>query len=165
MPREVFSDCSEVVAHARPADALLDRLAAAGAAGNLLIGVEAEQLAVAENRLRLLGPARDQILHQYLAGKGIAGRKLPQCARQFILVARKPDAPARGADRSLDETRKTRSLAQLRCGRHDPRRRLRQAEFVEQAAEAGLAVRPAIAVEIRQCEAGARIELLAQARK
>src|SRR3954451_18429224 len=114
MPGEVCSDCSEIGAHGRPAGALLDCLAATGAARDLLIGVEAEQLAVAENCLRFLGPARDQILHQYLAGKDVARRNLSHGARQSILVARKPDAPARGADRSLDDARKTHSLAQLR---------------------------------------------------
>src|SRR3954447_3336529 len=107
MPREMFPDFSEIVAHARPADALLDRLAAAGTAGDLLIRVKAEQLAAAENRLRLLGPACEEILHQHLAAKGLGGVELPQCARQSSLVAHKPDAPARGADRALDHIGKT----------------------------------------------------------
>ena len=65
----------------RPAHALLDRLAAAGAGGDLPIGMKAEQFAAAKHRLRLFGRARDEILHQHLVGERAVGAELPQRAR------------------------------------------------------------------------------------
>ncbi|WGR94990.1 hypothetical protein MTX20_13145 [Bradyrhizobium sp. ISRA435] len=64
VPIEMRADRLEIAADRRPADALLDRLAAADSGGNLPIGMEAEQLAAAKHRLRLLGGTGDEVLHQ-----------------------------------------------------------------------------------------------------
>src|SRR5436309_576893 len=114
MPGEPFSDRRHIRAHVRAAYALLDRLPAPDAGGNLLVSVKTEQFATRKNRLRFPGSACDKILHQHLAGKCISIEAL-QDSRRFALVARKPYAPARGADRSLDDARQPNGIAQLPC--------------------------------------------------
>src|SRR5438128_4469012 len=110
MPGEPFSNRRHM--RARTAHALLDRLPATDAGGNLLVGVKTEQFAVRKNRLRFPGSACNKILHQHLTGKCISIEVL-QDSRRFVLIARKPDAPARGADRSLDDAREMNGIAQL----------------------------------------------------
>ena len=66
------ADLLEEAADQRPAHAFLDRLAAADAGGHLPIGVEADQFAATKYRLRLLGGAGDQVLHQHFVGEAAA---------------------------------------------------------------------------------------------
>src|SRR6266704_5568976 len=121
VPCEFLSDRRKMSAHPRPAHALLDGLSAAGAGGDLPIGMKADQLAAAEHRLCLLGGACDQILHQHLVHEGavctqtlyiqawhIQALRLQvlQHAFEVVVIAHKPDAAAGGADGGLDETRK-----------------------------------------------------------
>jgi hypothetical protein len=150
MPAECLSDLGDVAAQLRSDDALLDRLAAPGAGGDLPIGMKAEQFAAAERGLRLFDRARDEFLHQNFIGERAAGVQLLQRAIQVIAVADEPDAAAGGADRGFDDGRKPDRGAQFAFGCHDPCRRLRQVQSVEQPAEAGLAVRGAITFETRQ---------------
>ena len=100
------ADLFEIGAHGRPAHALLDRLAAADAGGNLPIGMKAEQPALTKHRLRLLGGARDQVLHQHLVGERVAGAEFTQRDFEILRIADEPDAAARGADRGFDYRRK-----------------------------------------------------------
>ena len=78
----------------RPDNALLDRLAAAGAGGDLPIGMKAEQFAAAEHGLRLLDHARDEFLHQHFIGERAAGAQLLQ--RAFQIIARCAQTRCRG---------------------------------------------------------------------
>src|SRR5947199_5823729 len=102
MPGKLLANCFETVAHDGAAHTLLDRLAAADTGGDLTIGIEADQLPPTKYRLRLLGGAGDEILHQHLVGKRLAGAEIAQRAFKVVRVAYKPDAAACGADRILD---------------------------------------------------------------
>ena len=97
----------------------------------LPIGMEADQFAAAKYRLRLLGRAGDQLLHQHLVGKGIRRDKLTHGLVELARIAHEPDAAARGADRGLDHGGKAHRRAQLAFRRHDRRRRLRQSQFAQ----------------------------------
>ena len=165
MPAELLADRLEMRAHHRPAHALLDRLAAADAGGDLPIGMKADQLAAAKHRLRFFGRARDEILHQHFIGERAARVEFVQRAFEISAVAHEPDAAAGGADRGLDDAGKRMASRSSLRGFHDPRRRLRQAELIEQPAEAGLAVRGAVARKIRQRQPDATLETLPHARK
>src|SRR5262249_6726090 len=68
------------------------------------------------------------------------------------------DAAARGAHRGLHHRRKMRRAARLALTLKNARRRLRQVETREQAAEAGLAVRGAVAFKRRQRDGDAALE-------
>ncbi len=92
--------CRDESAQLRPAHALLDRLAAAGAGGDLPVGMKSDQFAAAKHGLRLLGRARDEILHQHLVGERAAGVEIAQRAFELALIAHKPDAAAGGSDRA-----------------------------------------------------------------
>src|SRR5256885_3696992 len=59
---------------------------------------------------------------------------------------------------TLFRSRKSDGLTQLLCRPHDLRRRLRQAQAIEQPAEACLAVRGAIALEAWQRDTGAAFD-------
>ena len=159
MPIERSSDLFQMSANDGPPHALLDRLAAANPRGNLPIGMKADHLAAAKHRLRLLGRARDKILHQNLIGECVAA-EIVQCAFEIVGIAHEPDAAARGADRSLHDGGKSNGFAQLLRRCHDLRRRLRQFQSIEQPAEAGLAVRGAIIRKTRQREAGTAFDAL-----
>ena len=108
--------------------------------------MKADHLAAAKHRLRLFGRAYDEMLHQDLIGECTPGAEIVQRAFKIVSAAYEPDAAARGADRSLDDGRKSDGLTQLLCRPHDLRRWLRQAQTIKQSAEACLAVRSAIAL-------------------
>src|ERR1700730_16144685 len=101
MPGELLSDDRKEGAHVEPAHALLDRLAAAGAGGDLPVGMKSDQTAAAKHPLRLLDRARDQFLHQHLACEHAVYAKvlrveIVQGAFQISFAAHKPDAAAGG---------------------------------------------------------------------
>ena len=132
--------------------ALLDRLAAAGAGGDLPVAVKAKQLAAAKHRLRLSGRAGNKILHQYFVGEFAVHtqtRRAQVMQGKFEIAGapHEPDATARGAHRCLEDARKPQRFAKLGLRLHDARRRLRQAQTIEQPAEAGLAVHHAVVFE------------------
>ena len=137
-------------AHLRPANALLDRLAAAGAGGNLPIGMKAEQLAAAEHRLRLLGRARENSCTSTSSAN--APLAIRSCSAPFRSPSLRTNQMPRLAVPTEVLTREGNRTASRNSlfGCHDPRRRLRQAQSIEQPTEPGLAVRGAIALKIRQ---------------
>jgi hypothetical protein len=125
VPIERLPDLFEMRANDRPPHALLDRLATAHDGHHLPIGMKADHLAAAKHRLRFLGRAGDEILHHDLIGE-CSGAEIVQRAFEIGGGAYEPDAAARGADRSLDDSRKSDGFTQLLCRRHDLHRRLRQ---------------------------------------
>ena len=161
----MLSDGCEQDARLWPRHALLDCLTAAGAAGNLPIGMKSEQCAATKHGLRLLGRACDQVLRQHLVDKRAARVQVLQGARQIGLVAHKPDTAAGGADGRLDDGGKPDGVAQFTCGFHDSRGRLRQTQSIEQPAKCGLAVRDAVAGKTRQRQPGAILQTLPRAGK
>ncbi len=84
---------------------------------------------------------------------------------QFTLAAHEPDTAAGGPDRRLDDAGKPNGSAHFIRGFYDACFRLRQFQFMQQAAEAGLAVRDAIVFKRWQRKADASFEALLYARK
>ena len=120
---------------------------------------------MAKHRLRLFGRARDKVLHHDLAGERLARAEFAQRGVEIAVVAHEPHTAARGADRGFDDRRKPDHFAELGCRGDDPRRRLRQAQLVEQPAEAGLAMHGAVACKGWQRQPGAALQPLPHARE
>ena len=165
VPAELLSDRRHRRTQLGTAHALLDRLAAADACGDLPIAVKPDQAAMAKHRLRLFGCARDEILHHHLVGERPARAEFPQRGVEITVVAHEPHTAARGADRGFDDRRKPDPFAEFGCRGDDPRGRLRQAQLVEQPAEAGLAMHGAVACKGWQRQPGVAFQPLPHARE
>ena len=153
MPGEALPDRFQHRAHLRPVDTFLDRLAAADAERNSADRHGSRRSSPRQNTDCAFSvvPAIE-ILHQHLVGKGIRCDKFMHGVIELMRVAHEPDAAAGGADRGLDHGgkahRRTSSLSDVTiavagCGNPNS---------LKQSAEAGLAVRGAIAVERRRRE-------------
>jgi hypothetical protein len=146
------SDASKMLAHDRIFHALLDRAAATAAARQQAIGVRGDQPAVREHRLRLLGVALDDILHDQHFSEPIHGLDLGERFRKLRIVLDDPCSPARSADRRLQHHREALRLHHFLGAGNDARRRLRQVELSQDPAETDLVVGAPIAVEARECD-------------
>ena len=165
VPAESLSDRHHRRTQLGTADTLFDRLAAAGAGGDLPIAMKPDQAAAAKHRLRLFGRARDKVLHHDLAGERPARAELSQRGVELAVVAHEPDTAARGAHRGFDDRRKPDHLSEFGCRGSDPRGRLRQAQLVEQPAEAGFAMHGAVACKVWRGQPGAALQPLPHARE
>src|SRR6478609_4348968 len=157
VPAKLRTDRRDLLAHVGINSALLDRLAAPDASGDPQIAMKAEQLAMAKHGLRFPDRTCDKILHQHLIGEPAlrAQAHHADILRNAFEIAgsmREPDATAGGAHRGLDNSGKSHGGAKLIFRVDDLRWRLRQAEPIQQAAEAGLAVHHAVTFEAWQRE-------------